>query len=77
MIKVSRIIIFSYCSDPLQGFSQLPESGGAGLQIALKVGGQEPEIQSKYKQFLPKISKSGEAVAPLVRNALVLNEIKE
>ena len=28
-------------------------------------GGQEPEIQSKCKQILPKISKSGGAVAPL------------
>ena len=48
-----------------QGFSQLRKSGGAGLQIALKVGGQESEILSIYEQLLPKISKSGEAVAPL------------
>ena len=45
--------------DKRQGFSQLPESGGAGLKILLQVGGQEPEIQSKCKQILPKISKSG------------------
>ena len=36
-------------ADPVQGISQLSESGVARLQIMLKVGGQKPKMHGKYK----------------------------
>ena len=69
-ISESSLIVWYKFAYLIQGFSQLPESGEAGIQIVIKVGGQESEIQMKYEQSLPKISKNGRAVAPLVRNAL-------